>query len=123
MSNIEFSYTPGTPVGGVRLLAGDIDPEGLNRTGGDRTRTDTEIEQLLGMSAGETRLAAAALLEGKAAEFASTATLVAQSTLRQDFRERSRRLLEAAAVLRNGAVMPSWSPASYPEDLGEIRED
>lgn len=103
---IAFTYDLSTSVGQTRLYAGDTDPGALNLAGGDRTRTDDEVAFLLSENGGSPQLAAAALLEWKAAEYASAATSVAQGGLRQDFRERSARLLEAAAALRNAALAP-----------------
>lgn len=112
---VEYSYDVAMPVGLVRLYAGDTDPDGLNRTGGDRTRTDREIAALLSGCDGDARLAAAALLEGRASEFAATAGTIVEGDLRQDFRLRSRRLLEAAQALRAGDVpMVRGNPASAP---------
>jgi hypothetical protein len=85
----------------------------LNRSGGDRTRTDEEIAALLAQSGNCVRLAAAQLLEIKAAQYASQAMEIAQGSLRQDFRMRSRRLMEAAAALRASAdAPPLWNPPS-----------
>jgi|DewCreStandDraft_4_1066084.scaffolds.fasta_scaffold307586_2 hypothetical protein len=106
MAGIAFTNEPGTPVGLVRLYAGDTDPEGLGRSGGDRTRTDSEIEALLAASGGDARLAAAALLEGKAAEYAAAAVVIAQGSLRQDFRQRGLRMLQTAQRLRSTAAWP-----------------
>lgn len=106
---IAFTFDVSTAVGQVRLYAGDSDPDGLNRTGGDRTRTDDEVQILLDQNDSNPRLAAAALLESKAAEFASLATDITQGGLRQDFRSRSLRLVEAAAALRT-AVTTSAIP-------------
>lgn len=114
-----FTYDLSTPVGRTRLFAADTDPEGLTRTGGDRTRTDAEIEALLLESGGDPRLAAAALLEGKAAEFASQALFVQQGSLSQDLRQRSRQLRDAAATLRAIAGLPVWSPAASPDVFPE----
>jgi hypothetical protein len=102
LTMVAFTYDVSTLVGRVRLIAGDTDADGLNRTGGDRTRTDSEIQALLDISDSDPQLAAAALLESKAAEFASYATDITQAGLRQDFRSRSLRLTQAAAVLREG---------------------
>jgi hypothetical protein len=110
---IAFTYDLSTAVGQVRLFSGDNDPEGLNRSGGDRTRTDEEIAALLAQSGNCVRLAAAQLLEIKAAQYASQAMEIAQGSLRQDFRMRSRRLMEAAAALRASAdAPPLWNPPS-----------
>lgn len=100
---IAFTYDVGTLIGQARLHAGETDAEGLNRTGGDRTRTDDEIRFLLTQNDNDPRLAAAALLESKAAEFASLATDVSQGGLRQDYRSRSLRLSEAATALWSAA--------------------
>ncbi len=117
---IAFTYDLATPVGRVRLYAGDTDPTGLDRPGGDRTRTDAEIAALLAANGDDPRLAAAALLEGKAAEFASAATHITQGGLGQDFRARTACLLEAAAALRasRGAVLfnPAGDPGPFPEE-------
>ena len=106
---IAFTYDVTTTIGQVRLYAGDTDPDGLNRLGGDRTRTDSEIQSLLDQQDSDPRLAAAALLESRAAEFASLATDISQAGLRQDFRSRSLRLLEAAGALR-AAMSQSAQP-------------
>jgi hypothetical protein len=109
---IAFTYDVGTLIGQVRLLSGDTDANGLNRTGGDRTRTDAEVQYLLGQNDTDPRLAAAELLESKASEFASLATVITQGGIRQDFRTRSVRLNEAAAALRNAAAttaMPQFN--------------
>lgn len=119
---IEFTYDPSTPAGRTRLLAGDADPAGLNRSGGDRTRTDAEVAALLDQGGGDPRIAAAFLLEGKAAEYASAAVSIAQGDLRQDYRERGSRLLEAAAALRSSAGgFAGWNPPSQeaPFSVGE----
>lgn len=110
---IAFTYDVNTAVGQVRLFAGDTDPDGLNRTGGDRTRTDDEISALLSLNGGSARMAAAQLMEIKAAEFAALATNIQQGSLRQDLRMRSQRLLEAAAALRADSGEPNgWNPPS-----------
>jgi hypothetical protein len=112
-----FTYDVSTNIGQVRLYSGDTDADGLNRTGGDRTRSDAEIQALLDDHDENPRLAAAALLESKAAEFASLATDVTQGGLRQDFRTRSMRLIEAAAALRAGmssAAMPLFNDPVRP---------
>lgn len=101
---IAFTYDVGTFIGQVRLHAGETDADGLNRTGGDRTRTDDEIQFLLTQNDNDPRLAAATLLESKAAEFASLATDISQGGLRQDYRSRSLRLSEAATALRATAA-------------------
>lgn len=112
---IAFSYDLGTGIGQARLYAGDTDPAGLNASGGDRTRTDEEIAYFLRQAGGDVRLAAAAVLQGKAAEYATQAALVQQGTLRQDYRERSQRLLDAADALRAAAGMPlDWNPPAQP---------
>lgn len=99
MSKVAFTYDVGTAVGQVRLYAGDTDASGLNRTGGDRTRTDSEIEFLLIQNGSNVRAAAAELLEGRAAEYAQQAMVTEQGTLRQDLRVRSRRCLDVANAL------------------------
>jgi hypothetical protein len=99
VSQIAFTYDVGTAVGQVRLYAGDTDAAGLNRTGGDRTRTDGEIEFLLAQNGNNVRAAAAELLEGRAAEYAQQAMVTEQGTLRQDLRVRSRRCLDVANAL------------------------
>lgn len=106
MTAIAFTYDLSTSVGQARLFAGDTDPAGLNRTGGDRTRTDDEVAAMLSMNGGDPRLAAAQLIEAKAAEFAVAATHIQQGTLRQDLRSRARQMLEAAAVLRANSGRP-----------------
>jgi hypothetical protein len=119
MACIEFTYDPATSIGSVRLLAGETDPTGLNAAGGDRTRTDAEIEALLAANDGDVRLAAAGLLETKAAEYAADATTITQGVLRQDFRERSRRMLEVAEALRAGiAPAPAFAEPSAPAAFG-----
>ena len=109
---IAFTYDVSTLVGQVRLFAGDTDPEGLNRAGGDRTRTDEEIEFLLGQFGKDTRFAAAALLDLKAAEFATQAISVKQGGLAQDFRQRSWQLRQSADALRAQTGMVAWNPPS-----------
>ncbi|MEP6756651.1 MAG: hypothetical protein ABJA67_14190 [Chthonomonadales bacterium] len=114
-----YSYDLSTLIGQVRLLAGETDQAALTMTGGDRTRTDTEIDALLTLQGRDVRLAAATLLEGKAAEFAQAATNITQGGVRQDFRVRSQRLLEAAALLRDAAGAPVvFSPAADAGVLG-----
>lgn len=114
-----YSYDLSTLIGQVRLLAGETDEAGLTRTGGDRTRTDSEINALLNLHSSDIRLAAAVLLEGKAAEFAQVATNITQGGLRQDFRVRSQRLLEAAALLRGSSGAPLvFNPAENAGALG-----
>ncbi len=110
---IAFTYDAGTLVGQVRLYSGDTDADGLNRVGGDRTRTDDEVALLLAQHDNNPRLAAAALLESRAAEFAGLSTNITQGTLRQDYRQRSLRLLQAAEMLRASArasALPVWNP-------------
>lgn len=112
-----FTFDVSTAVGLVRLYAGDADPNGLNMVGGDRTRTDAEIQALLDDCDQNPRLAAAALLESKAAEFASLAADVTQGGLRQDYRTRSTRLMEAAAALRSAmatAAVPLFNEPTRP---------
>src|SRR5262249_44719640 len=103
---IAFTYDVGTLVGQVRLYAGDIDPTGLNRTGGDRTRTDTEILFLLAQNGNDARAAAAELLETKAAEYAQAAIRSEQGQLQQDFTQRSNKCLEMARALRAHVTTP-----------------
>src|SRR5262252_10794240 len=100
MATIAFTYEVGTPVGQVRLYAGDTEGTGLNRTGGDRTRTDAEIQFLLAQNGNDVRAASAELLEGRAAEYAQQAFKSDQGALRQDFTARSSKCLEAARALR-----------------------
>jgi hypothetical protein len=110
MAGIAFTYDVATPIGQARLYAGDTDGAGLNRTGGDRTRTDTEIELLLTQHGNDPRAAAAALLEGRAAEYAQAATRTEQGQLRQDLTERGRQCLLVAQALReleNGPMAQS----------------
>ncbi len=102
----DFTYDVSNLTGQVRLLSGDTDSTGLSRAGGDRTRTDTEIGALLTLEGRDVRLAAAQLLEGKAAEYASIASLTVQGGIRQDYRVRSTRLLEAAQLLRTQSGAP-----------------
>ena len=101
MAKIAFTFEIDTKVGQTRLYAGDTDGEGLNRTGGDRTRADSEIEFLLSQNAGDPRVAGAALLETKAAEYAQSAVQLEQGALRQNYLTRSSRCLEAAKALRD----------------------
>ena len=116
-----YSYDLNTAIGQVRLLAGETDSGGLTRTGGDKTRTDTEINTLLLLHSTDIRLAAAVLLEGKAAEFAQVASDISQGGVRQDYRVRSQRLLEAAAMLRESAGAPLvFSPAANAGVLGDM---
>jgi hypothetical protein len=114
---IDYSYDLSSAIGQVRLFAGDTDQGGLNRTGGDRTRTDAEIARLLEQCGGDPHLAAAYLLEGKAAEYAAQASSVSQGTLRQDFRQRSVEMREMAKALRASAVTVGWNPPAYPDAL------
>ncbi len=111
---IAFTYDLSTAIGQTRLYAGDVDPDGLNRTGGERTRSDDEIAQLLVIYGDDARLAAAALLESKAAEFALYAINVCQGSLRQDYRERSLQLRECAKSLRLSASAAYWNPPANP---------
>ena len=105
-AGISFTYDLATAIGLVRLYAGDTDTGKLNATGGDRTRTDSEITALLAENGGEVRLAGAALLEGKAAEYAQQAVSESQGQLRQDYRQRSDRMLAVAQEIRGGAAGP-----------------
>ena len=114
-----FTYDLATEIGKTRLYSGDTDLAGLTRSGGDRTRTDEEIETLLNASGGDARLAAAALLEGKAAEFATQALFVQQGSLSQDLRERSRQLRDIASTLRAVAGLPAWNPPATPDVFPE----
>ncbi len=98
-AKIAFTYDVETPIGQVRFYAGDRDESGLNRTGGDRTRTDSEILFLLQQNGNNVRASAAELLEGRAAEYAQQAMVTEQGTLRQDLRVRSRRCLDVANAL------------------------
>ena len=111
MAGIAFTYDLSTAVGQARLYAGDTDPTGLNRTGGDRTRTDEEIGFLLTQNGNDSRLAAASILESKAAEFASVSTAVRQGGLSQDYRQRSIQLVEMAARLRASGFVGFNPPA------------
>ena len=113
-STIAFTYDVSTAVGQVRLFAGDTDPDGLNRSGGDRTRTDEEIQFLLNQCGSDARLAAAALLESKAAEHASQAISIKQGALSQDFRQRSWQLRQSADALRAQAGTIAWNASSQP---------
>ena len=106
MSQIAFTFEIDTLVGQTRLYAGDADGEGLNRTGGDRSRTDSEIEFLLTQNAGDARAAGAELLETKAAEYAQTAVMLGQGSLRQNYLTRSSRCLDAAKALRDRSSSP-----------------
>lgn len=106
MAKIAFTYDVGTATGQVRLYAGDTDGAGLNRTGGDRTRTDAEIGFLLAQNSGNVRGAAAELLEAKAAEYAQAALKSDQGRLKQDATERGRQCAEAAARLRANVGRP-----------------
>jgi hypothetical protein len=119
---IAFTYDLSTAVGQTRLCAGDTDPAGLNRTGGDRTRTDEEVAFLLAANGGDARLAAAALLEGKAAEFAAVAVHVTQGSLAQDFRQRSAQMLAAARSLRDAVCVAAWNPPASPDRFNDERE-
>ena len=100
MGAIAFSYEIATATGQVRLYAGDTDGSRLNESGGDRTRTDAEIAFLLTQNGGDARAAAAELLEGKAAEYAQSASNTTQGHLKQDLTVRSTKCLEAAKALR-----------------------
>ena len=114
MAHIAFTYEVDTPVGQVRLYAGETDPTGLNKTGGDRTRTDSEVEFLLRQNANDVRAAGAELLETKAAEYAQAAILLDQGNLRQNFLERSGKCLEMAKDLRNRASSPTTAAPRDP---------
>ena len=120
-ATIAFTYDVGTAIGQARLYAGDTDPDGLNRTGGDRTRTDEEIQYLLGQHANDPRFAAAALLDSKAAEYASQAISAKQGGLAQDFRQRSWQLRQSADALRARAGTVAWNRPSQdaPFTVGE----
>ena len=109
---IAFTYDVSTAIGQARLYAGDTDPEGLNRTGGDRTRTDEEVQYLLNQHGNDPRFAAAALLDAKAAEYASQAISVKQGGLSQDFRQRSWQLRQSADALRARSGSVAWNPPS-----------
>ncbi|HZO90529.1 MAG TPA: hypothetical protein VFB38_19535 [Chthonomonadaceae bacterium] len=98
-TKIAFTYDISTPVGQVRFYAGDTDGTGLNRTGGDRTRTDAEIGFLLGQCNNDVRAAAVELLIARAAEYAQQAAHTEQGNLRQDYTARSSKCLEAAQAL------------------------
>ncbi len=98
-AKIAFTYDVDSLVGQVRLYAGDTDANGLNRTGGDRTRTDSEILFLLKQNGNNVRASAAELMESRAAEYAQQAMVTEQGTLRQDLRVRSRRCLDVANAL------------------------
>ncbi len=106
MTAIAFTYDVGTPIGQVRFYAGDTDGTGLNRAGGDRTRTDAEVQFLLEQSDGDVRVAAGELLEGRAAEYAQAATSVTQGSMHEDLTQRARWCLAAAAVLRASSGRP-----------------
>lgn len=106
MTAIAFTYDVETAVGQVRFYAGDADGTGLNRTGGDRTRTDAEVSFLLLQSSGDVRAAAGELLEGRAAEYAQTATSLTQGKMHEDLTQRTRWCLAAAAVLRASSGRP-----------------
>ncbi len=117
MAGIAFTYDLSTAIGQARLYAGDTDPNGLSRTGGDRTRTDEEVAYLLSRTGNDARLAAASLLEGKAAEFAAQAIYVNQGSLAQDFRQRSMQLRECADALRSLAAVAIFNASSQPAQL------
>lgn len=114
MPAIAFTYDLNNAIGQTRLYAGDTDPNSLNLTGGNRTRTDEEIGFLLAQNGSDARLAAAALLESKAAEFASLATNIKQGSLAQDFRERSWQMRQSAKALREIAGTAVWNQPSRP---------
>jgi hypothetical protein len=121
MPTIAFTYDLSTAIGQARMYAGDMDPDGLNRTGGDRTRTDDELAFLLSQNGNDARLAAAALLESKAAEFASLAASIKQGTLSQDYRERSWQMRQSANQLRAiaGGVAFNQASGSAPFTVGD----
>ena len=127
MPMIAFTYDLTTAVGQARLYAGDMDPDGLNRTGGDRTRTDEEVSFLLSANGNDARLAAAALLESKAAEFASLASVIKQGSLSQDYRDRSRQMRESANQLRSitgtAAFNAPANPSPFTTGPGGSMED
>lgn len=106
MAAAAFTYDVATNIGRVRLYAGDVDGSNLNATGGDRTRTDAEVLFLLQQNGSDVRAAAAELLEGRAAEYAASATRTDQGHLRVDLTVRSTKCLEAAAALRMNVVSP-----------------
>ena len=106
MAEIAFTYDPLSTIGLVRLLSGDTDAQGLNRAGGSRTRTDSEIEALLTQVANDAYLAAALLLEGRGAEYTQEAMVTDQGALRQDMRQRSQLCLAAAKAIRRSSGQP-----------------
>ena len=114
MAGIAFTYDVTTPVGQARFYAGDTDSAGLNRTGGSRTRTDTEIEFLLAQNGGDARAAAAELLEARAAEYAQEATRTDQGQLSQDLTARGSQCLAAAQALRASVTAPLLQATSEP---------
>ncbi len=106
MAGIAFTYDVATLTGQARFYAGDTDGTGLNRAGGDRTRTDAEVLFLLTQNGNDARLAAAELLEARAAEYAQEAGRTQQGNLRQDYTARSSKCLEAARSLRTNTTEP-----------------
>ena len=113
-SAVSFTYDVNSPIGKTRLYAGDIDGAGLNKVGGDRTRTDAEVGFLLSDNGNDPRRAAAALLETKANEYSQAAVKTEQGQLKQDFTQRGLQCLAAAKNLRgqSGTVSASKSSES-----------
>ncbi len=95
-----FTSNLSTKVGQTRFYAADTDGTGLNKIGGDRTRTDAEIGFLLLQNGNDPRRAAAAILENKAVEYAQAALKTEQGQLKQDFTQRSGQCLTLARELR-----------------------
>lgn len=122
MATIAFTYDVSTPVGRVRMFAGDTDGTGLNRTGGDRTRTDAEILALLAQNGNDVRASAADLLEARAAEYAQDAVRSDQGQVRQDFTLRVAQCLAAAKALRANVVAPLAQTKPEPQFTLEAME-
>ena len=121
MAGIAFTYDPASKVGQVRLLTCDTAAEGLNKAGGDRTRTDAEVTQFLVQNGNDVRAAAASLLESRAAEYAQAATLIEEGHLRQDVRARCGQCLAAAQALRKTVGSPALVAARPAVFTGEER--
>ena len=115
MQRAAFTYDLTTLIGQVRQLTGDTEPERLSATGGDRTRTDEEIDSALTRSGGKTLAAAAELLEIRATEYARDAVVVEQGRLRQDLTKRSQECLASATALRTRIGGPVATHASDPQ--------
>ena len=118
MAEIAFTYDPLTTIGLVRLLSGDTDEQGITRSGGSRTRTDSEIEALLLQGVNDPYLTAALLLEGRGAEYVQEAIHTTQGALSQDMRQRSKLCFDAAKSIRQKGGQPIKVLGSDPVFVG-----